>query len=594
MNETRWSRRQVMGTATAAGIAMAGAGAVLPHGWSATTKAQDDQGTPSGTPAPLGGPVPDEFGVETNWVGENYDLAATRDIKGTSIASDTVGQLGLAWTYDVTASGLFGALTANPSIVGDTVFIQDTNANIFALDKATGEELWVNTYDDVVPSGGPNGVAAAYGLLFTTLGGFGDVVALRPETGEEVWRTNIKGPRNEGITTFPAVHDNLVWVSTIPGSSNDFYAGGQRGVIFALDVADGRVVWYFDTTTDNLWGNPTVNSGGGFWHPPSFDADGKAYVPVANPAPYPGVEGFPWGSSRPGDNLYTDCILKMDADTATLDWYYQVRPHDLFDLDNHLTPVLATVDGQDVVFTSGKHGYVVCLERASGNVVWQVPVGTHQNDDVTDPGADASIEVFPGTLGGVETAMAYSADASLLICPVVNLGSTYTGTGFDPDAPFDFTQGTGQLVALNPSDGSVVWNVDLPTPPYAAATICNDVVFSAGLDGVLLGYSIADGSEVFRYQASAGINAQVGVSGDYLYVSAGGVLLPSSNQAADVPETPKFQVIALKLGGETSATPEAGAGATPGALPTPGGEAGGNTPGGEPATPESGTATPAS
>ena len=588
MDEAVYSRRSLVGTATVAGVAIAGAGAIA-SGGARRAIAQDDQGAPQGTPEALGGPIPDEFSVETNWPGENYDLAGTRDVKGTTISLDTVSQLGLAWTYDISTSGQFGALTANPSVAGDLVYIQDANANIYALDKATGAEIWVNTYDDNVPSGGPNGVAAAYGLLFTTLGGFGDVLALKVDTGEEVWRTNVKGPLNEGMTIFPAVSDNLVWVSTIPGSSDNFYAGGQRGLIHVLDVATGEVLWYWDTTTDNLWGNPTVNSGGGFWHPPSFDADGMAYVPIANPAPYTGAEGFPWGSSRPGDNLYTDCILKMDPATASLDWYYQVRPHDLFDLDNHLSPVLATVSDQDVVFTSGKHGIVVCLDRGSGELVWQSPVGKHQNDDIgeeqaADLAVDDSIEVFPGTLGGVETSMAYSEEYQLLICPIVNLGSSYTGTGFDPDAPFDFTSGTGQLTALNVADGSVAWDVELPTPPYAAATICNDVVFSAGLDGVILGYSLEDGSQVFSYQASAGVNAQLAVSGDFLYIAAGGPLLPSSNQSADVTTTPKFQIIALTLGGDTEATPEAGSGATPGALPSPGEEAGGNTAGN--ATPE--------
>ena len=112
------------------------------------------------------------------------------------------------------------------------------------------------------------------------------------------------------------VYDNVVYVSTIPGSSENFYSGGQRGVIHALDAAEGHVLWYFDTTTDNLWGNPTVNSGGGFWHPPTVDEAGKIYFPIANPAPYPGTEGWPWGSSRPGDNLYTDSVLKMDPTTV--------------------------------------------------------------------------------------------------------------------------------------------------------------------------------------------------------------------------------------------------------------------------------------
>ncbi|HEV2527656.1 MAG TPA: PQQ-binding-like beta-propeller repeat protein [Thermomicrobiales bacterium] len=566
MDDSTLSRRRLVGTAGVAGLALAGVG--LSGNQFNRANAQDEQAGPEGTPEPLGGAVPEEFDVETNWAGENYDLAATRDVRGTSISTENVDQLGLAWTYGVTGGGNFGALTANPTIVGDNVYIQDASANVYALNKTTGEELWVNRYDDRVPSGGPNGIAAAYGLLFTTLGGLGDVLALRPEDGSEVWRTNIQGPLNEGITTYPAVHDNIVWVSTIPGSSDGFYQGGQRGVIHALNAASGEVLWYFDTTTDNLWGNPTINSGGGFWHPPSFDADGRAYVPVANPAPYPGVEGFPWTSSRPGDNLYTNSVLKMDPATAQLDWYYQVLPHDVFDLDNHLTPILATIDGRDVAIASGKHGIVVSLDRETGEPIWSVPVGTHQNDDRREFEEDESVEVFPGTLGGVETQMAYSEEYNVLVCPIVELGSTYIGTGFDPDAPFDFTQGTGLLTALNPSDGSILWEVELATPPYAAATICNDVVFTAGLDGVLLGFNVTDGTEVFRYQSTAGINAQLAVSGDLLFVPSGGPLLPSSAQGDDVPETPSFSVVVLSLSGDTSATPQADGG-TPDALPSP-------------------------
>jgi outer membrane protein assembly factor BamB len=424
-------------------------------------------------------------------------------------------------------------------------------------------------YDDVVPSGGPNGAAAAYGMVFTTSGGVGDVIAVRQDTGEEVWRTNILGPLNEGITTFPGVHDNIVWVSTIPGNTENFYLGGLRGVIHALNAATGEVLWYFDTTTDNLWGNPTVNSGGGFWHPPSFDDEGKAYIGIGNPGPYPGVEGWPWASSRPGDNLYTDSILKMDPDTATLDWYYQVLPHDVFDLDNQLTPLLTEIDGRSVVFTSGKHGVVVCLDRDSGEVIWRVEVGTHENYDRTEFEEDEKVDVWPGTIGGVETQFAFSAEHNLLICPVVELPSSYIGTGFAPDAPFDFTQGTGLLTALNPADGSIAWEIELATPPYAAATICNDVVFTAGLDGVILGFNVADGTRVFQYQASAGINAQAAVSGDYIYFPAGGPLVPSSETTDPAPD-PRFEVIALKLGGEVQATPAGGGtAATPEGMATP-------------------------
>lgn len=559
MDQFSMNRRKLIGSAAAAGVVAAGGGLFLAGGGgSGRALAQDGDATPTA----LGPAVPEEFSVETNWPAENYDLAATRDVRGTSISTETVGTLGGAWTFPVQASAAFGALTANPTIVGDMIVIQDAAANVYALNKETGEQLWANMYNDVVPSGGPNGVAAAYGMLYATIGGVGDVVALRQETGEEVWRTNIQGPLNEGITTYPGVHDNVVFVSTIPGSSTGFYDGGQRGVIHALDAATGEVLWYFDTTTDNLWGNPTINSGGGFWHPPSFDEEGKVYVGIGNPAPYPGTEEFPWGTSRPGDNLYTDSILKMDPKAATLDWYYQVKPHDLFDLDNQLTPILADVDGQKLVYTSGKHGFVVCLNRESGEVLWQTPVGTHQNDEIAEEQPEGtSLEVYPGTLGGVETSMAYSVANNLLILPVYELATTWIGSGIDPEAGFNFTTATGFLVALNGSDGSIVWQTELASGPLAGATITNDVVFTAGLDGVILGFDIADGTEVFRYQATAGINAQAAVSGDYIYFPAGGPLIPSSATSDPAPET-ALQVIALKLGGtmEEGATPAAGAG----------------------------------
>jgi outer membrane protein assembly factor BamB len=559
------TRRRLIGVAGATGVAAVLGGVALPRG-SVISRAiaQED---PEATPTPLGPAIPEEFNTETNWPYENLNLNATREAKATKIGTDSVGTLGDAWQFKVDAAAFFGALTSNPTIVGDTVYIQDASANVYALNKDTGEQVWVNTYNDTVPSGGPNGTANAYGLVFTTLGGVGDVLALRADTGEEVWRTNILGPKNEGITTAPLVYDNVVYVSTIPGSSEGFYIGGQRGVIHALDAGTGQVLWYFDTTTDNLWGNPTVNSGGGFWHPPSVDEEGMLYVPVANPAPYPGAEGWPWASSRPGDNLYTDSILKMDPKTATLDWYYQVKPHDVFDLDNQLTPILADIDSRKVVFTSGKHGVVYALDRDTGELIWRTPVGTHQNDERTEFEVDEKVVVSPGTLGGVETQFAYAEEPGLLICPVVELPSHYVGTGFDPDAGFDFSVSKGLLVALNVSDGTVAWQVELPTAPYAAATITNDVVFTGGLDGIFYGFKVADGSEVFRYQATAGVNAPPAVSGDFIYLPAGGPLLPSDanpNPSQDVVQ----QLIALKLGGEVQPAPSPGA-ATPEGEATP-------------------------
>jgi len=566
MNDVQMSRRRLIASATAAGFAIAGAGTYFGRSGSNPAFAQDEVAADA-TPVALGPAIPDEFNVETNWPYENLDLSATRSARGSTISTSTISTLGDAWNFPISAGAAFGSLTANPTVVDGVVFIQDAAANIYALKADTGETVWANMYNDVVPSGGPNGTANAYGMVFSTIGGVGDVIALKSDTGEEIWRTNIQGPLREGITTAPLVYNSIVYVSTIPGHSEGFYAGGQRGLIHALDAASGTVIWYLDTTTDNLWGNPTVNSGGGFWHPPSVDEEGKIYVGIGNAAPYPGVEGFPFASSRPGDNDYANNILKIDPSTAVMDWHVNINPADPFDLDNQLTPVLAEVDGRKVVFTSGKHGYVVCLDRSTGELVWRTPVGTHKNDDRRDfPDPNEVIEVWPGTLGGVETPMAYDATNNLIIAPVYELASWYNGTEFDPDHPFDFTIATGLVVALNATDGSVAWQTQTATGPLAGLTIINDVVLSGGLDGVVFAYNIADGSEVWKYQLPVGINAPIAVSGDWVFLPGGGPLIPT---AATNPTLPAGGpgLFALNLGGTVQATWTAGEAATPEASP---------------------------
>lgn len=559
MNRSQVSRRRFLGAASAAGVAVAGGGLAISGAFRAPgARAQIEQG--AATPVALGDATPPEFGVETNWPYENGDLWATRTASGTSISTSTIGQLGDAWSFAVTSTGSFGPLTANPTVVGDLVYFQDAEANTYALNKETGEQVWANIVKSPVPTGGPNGVAIAYGLAYYTDGGPADVVAVAADTGAEVWRTNIKGPKGEGITTAVLVYNSIVYVSTVPGDVSAFYRGGYKGVIHALDASTGAVLWVFDTTTDNLWGNPRVNSGGGFWHPPSVDEDGHLYIGIGNPAPFPGVEGFPNATSRPGDNDYTNCILKINPDTGGLDWYYNVLPHDLFDWDNQLTPVLADVavggTERKVVFTSGKHGLVVCLDRETGEVLWNVPVGKHMNDDIKEIPAGESVEVWPAAIGGVETPIAFADDK--VIAAVIDMPTWWTSTGFDsdPDHAFNIAAATGVLVALNAADGSTAWETPIPTMPLGGATVTNDVVFTAGLDGLIRGYNLADGTEVFRYQAEAGINASPAVSGDTMYWAAGAFVFPSTDNP-DISTTPVPKVIALKLGGTVQASPVA-------------------------------------
>lgn len=561
MSTTSESQHPFTGSPVSRRGLMIGGSAAAVAGIAARHAAFAQDATPSASPEPSLPAVPPEFtDAETNWPNEGGDLHQTREAKGTSISSQTIDTLGLAWSVPVTVSGLFGSMTANPVVAGDIIYVQDALSNVYALNKETGEQIWYNEYNDLVPTGGPNGVAIGYGKAVFTLGGLGDVLAVDAATGAETWRRNILGPLGEGITMSPAIYDNSVYVSTIPGDVDEFYQGGMRGIIYALDFTTGDVVWYFDTTTDNLWGNARVNSGGGLWHPPAIDENGNLYVGIANASPYPGTEDFPGASSRPGPNDYANALMRINPETAGYDWYINVKPHDLFDHDNHLSPILATVTVGEVetpmVFSSGKHGWVVAANSETGEELWRTAVGQHnENEFLQELGADEEITLLPGFIGGVETPMAYANN--VVFAPVLNVPFTTTGAS----GTGDIFGGTGELTALDASTGEILWSTEIPTMVLGGATVANDVVFTGGLDGLIRGFNVADGSQIFAYQAPAGINTSFAISGDYLYVPAGAPLSPSADTVSPAPDLSQ-EFIALKLGGEVQAP---AAGATPAA-----------------------------
>ena len=154
-----------------------------------------------------------------------------------------------------------------------------------------------------------------------------------------------------------------------------------KPLLHALDAETGEVRWTFDTVLgDDLWGDPEVNSGGGAWMTPSIDvATGTIYWGIANPAPFPGTEAFPNGTSRPGPNLYTDSVVALDAATGELRWYHQAVPHDLFDWDLTHTLVVDLGDGEQVVVGTGKLGRVLGLDPARAAWVKPLPLvgGVH-------------------------------------------------------------------------------------------------------------------------------------------------------------------------------------------------------------------------
>ena len=534
-------RKMIAGTGAVTAAAMLGV-RLLPG-----ASAQETQ--VAATPVPLGSAIPPEITDGANdWPTENKDLTQTRYASGSAIDSTNVASLEVAWTYVFDVTSGYGASTANPIISGDVLYTTDQLSNVYAFNKDTGEQIWRTDYN--IPTIGPNGLSIGYGVIAHGLGDSGIAVALDAATGTELWRATLTNNVGEGIDMAPLIYDNTVYISTVPGNSTVFYRGGQKGIFYALDITSGDTIWQWDTTTDNLWGNARVNSGGGLWHPPAVDEEGQLYIAVANPAPWPGNSEFPNGSSRPGENLYSNCIVKLDPATGSVVWYNQVMPHDIFDLDQQLSPVLTkvTIAGAetDIVVASGKHGYVLGIDRQSGITIWRTPIGKHQNDTLTEVPDDVDyIEVYPSSLGGVEVPFAVADGVGFFA--LMNRAAYYTPTGRPEDVTATpLTEVDGQVVAIDLATGKILWDNTIPTAGFGGATVVNDVVFSGGLDGVFRAYSVTDGSLLWSYQAPAGINATPAIVGDTVYLVAATALLPSVDTESPAPEL-ATSLIALKL-----------------------------------------------
>jgi glucose dehydrogenase len=303
-------------------------------------------------------------------------------------------------------------------------------------------------------------------------------------------------------------------------------------VVHALDAETGDVVWSFDTVLgDDLWGNPEVNSGGGAWYPPSVDVErGLVYVGVANPAPFPGTPEFPNASSRPGDNLYTNSAVALDLATGELRWYHQVVPHDLFDRDQVHT-LIADVDGEDVVVSAGKSGILVGLDPDDGTLRWEVEVGRHENDDLTELAGPTV--VYPGTYGGVLTPPA-TADG-VVYAAVVNAPATLRP---DETAYFgaDLGTGDGEVVAVDAADGTVLWSTPVPGDPLGGATVVGDLVLTVLLDGTLVALRRDSGEIVETSAGDGGVNGWMAVVDDVLVIPVG-MSDPPSLVALTVPTT---------------------------------------------------------
>lgn len=283
-----------------------------------------------------------------------------------------VKQLTPTWAF---ATGERG-LSSTPLVVNGIMYLIAPHDHIFALDAATGKLIW--TYVREAPQGGQvgtnsTGIAIGAGLIY-----FGSMdnhlIAVDAKTGREIWDVQIEDSRRCKCTTSFGVL--LARDKVIVGVRGD---DAHRGYIDAYDAKTGKRAWRFQTIPGpgepghETWqGDMWKFGGGATWYNGSYDpALNLIYWGVGNPQP------MVFGGNRPGDNLYSDSLVALDADTGKLKWHFQEMPHDSLDYDATPEPILIDVDSggakRKLVLHPNKSGYAYVLDRATGKLVGAWP-----------------------------------------------------------------------------------------------------------------------------------------------------------------------------------------------------------------------------
>jgi outer membrane protein assembly factor BamB/cytochrome c553 len=499
-----------------------------------------------------------------HWMTPNGEIWNHREANS-EITTDNVDELAVAWRMPITASldntfvpaAKFGYFASTPVFDGQGhVFLQDAANNVTAVEVETGEVAWKAEFNE--PNEGPNGVTYNDGRIY----GCTSTVcfALDAETGEEVWKserlviTEAEGEEafplaeevggsvdtsigisaaGQGINFAPQVADGKVFVST-----SGQITGGEA---IALDAETGKVLWKTDETKeekDRAVGG--VAGTGGSWNAPAVAPDGTVYYGIGNP-----YRSDDQAIETPTKLLYNDSTIGLDPESGKVDWYFQAVPNDFYDWDMQISPVFAKVGGEEMILDAGKMGEVFGMDAGSGELQWRTKVGTHNGHN--EDGEKAlkgeykpekyPYKVYPGTLGGVETNMAYSESDEVAYVATVNSYQERPDAETSLGGGQELTESNGDMTAIDVKTGGKLWETELPQVPFGAATISNDLVFTTLYDGTIVALDREDGEIVWEEKLPGGTNSPL--------VIEGGTLI-AINSVPTGEEKP--QVVAYRLG----------------------------------------------
>ena len=468
-----------------------------------------------------------------NWLTYSGNYQGWRYSPLDQVTRANAGKLKTKWVYQMSTTH---TVETTPLVADGVMYISQPPSDVIALDAETGRQFW--RYRRVLPAkintccGQVNrGVALLGDRVFV---GTVDahLVALDAKTGEVLWDVQVADYKTgHSITVAPlAVKDMIVC-----GISGGEY--GIRGFLDAYDSKSGKRKWRFWTIPEpgqpgsESWTGDAWKTGGGpTWVTGSYDVAQNLIIwGTGNPSP-------DWnGDNRPGDNLYSDSAIALDADTGKLKWHFQFVPHDVHDWDAVQVPVLVDDEWQGkprkLVYWAHRGAFYYVLDRETGKFLtgkafakqtWAKGLDAN-GKPIRLPNIDPSVEgtyVWPGVQGATNWySPSYNPLTKYFYLAVWENRSVYRkgdqeyspGNRFIGSVPLiDLPEepGHGAIRALNPKTGEMIWDYPLHTKPWAGVlSTAGKLVFGGSDEGYFFALDAETGKEVWRMNTGGVIRA---------------------------------------------------------------------------------------
>ena len=475
------------------------------------------------------------------------------------INTSNISGLKVAWMYQIGVSHHF---ETEPLVFDGVMYITEPPSDVTALDLRTGRPIW--TYRRSLPKGiivccgqVNRGLAALDDQLFV---GTVDahLVALDMHTGRVRWDVEVADYKAAySITAAPmAVKDKI-----IVGIAGAEY--GIRGFLDAYDAKTGKRTWRFWTVPapgepgSETWSGDSWKTGGApTWVTGAYDAEANlVYWGTGNPSP-----DFV-GDDRQGDNLYSDSILALDADTGKVKWYFQFTPHDVLDMDANQVPVLLDAEFQGrarkLVLFANRNGFYYVLDRLTGEflvgkqfarqtwakglddkgrAIWNPEAIPSEKGALVYPDDDGTANWFSPSLN-LKTGLFYqnvrekgAIQRRTRVKPTYESGRLYMGAS---RLPIPGEEPWGALRALDWKTGETRWEFRVHTPPWCGVlSTAGNLVFSGTMEGDFFALDALSGKLAWRIQTGGAIWANpisyMSEGKQYIVVSAGSSVIAFS------------------------------------------------------------------